>query len=57
MKCTDCPHFKIRYRPIKGWDSGMAACEKHDLVCEYMSTRQLNRLECVESKNGNDEWK
>ena len=48
MSCVDCPHFKIRQKPLKGVDFGLAVCEKHNLQCDYVSKQQLRRLECVD---------
>jgi isoprenylcysteine carboxyl methyltransferase (ICMT) family protein YpbQ len=52
MKCKDCQHFKVKYEPLRSlgaiWDTGLAVCEKHDLVCDWLTKQQLNRLECVE---------
>mgnify|MGYP003303407580 CR=1 FL=1 len=51
MKCKSCPYFHIRQRPIKGFDLGLAECQKHHLVVDYQSMRKVNTLECVEDKN------
>lgn len=48
MKCKDCEHFEIGYPPMMPYDSGLAVCKKHNLVCDYTSNRKLNRLTCVE---------
>lgn len=48
MKCKKCKHFKVVYQPMMPYDSGLAKCEKHDLVCDFTSERKLNRLTCVE---------
>lgn len=48
MKCTDCEHFEIGYPPMMPYDSGLAVCKKHNLVCDYTSKRKLNSLTCVE---------
>lgn len=48
MKCVECESFRILYEPIKGYDSGLAKCDKHDMVAEFTSRRKLNRLVCVE---------
>lgn len=55
MRCIECPHFQIEYDPWKGIDFGKATCKKHDLVIDYISKRQLRRLECVEMKGIKDE--
>lgn len=47
-KCSECEHFKILYPPMGMYDSGMAKCEKHDLVTDYFSKQKLNNLTCVE---------
>jgi len=57
MRCVECEHFHNRYRPLRTdgviWDSGFAECDKYDMCIDYLSTRQLNRLECVEeNENG-----
>lgn len=49
MRCKDCEHFHICYEPIKGSDTGMAECRKHDLVVDFLSHKKLERLECVEA--------
>ena len=48
MKCKDCEHFEIGYPPMMPYDSGLAVCKKHNLVCDYTSNRKLNSLTCVE---------
>lgn len=53
MKCFDCPHFKIQYKPIKAkgggyWDFGRAKCEKHLLIVDFSNNGQLKKLQCVE---------
>jgi hypothetical protein len=50
MKCKNCPYFRIRQRPIKGFDLGMAECKKHDLVVDFRSMTKVNMLECVEDE-------
>lgn len=59
MKCVNCEHFKILYKPIRidgvPVESGRTACSKYDLVCDYVSTRQINRLECTKEKERNKE--
>lgn len=50
MKCTECEHFKIAYKPIGHFDSGMARCKKYDLVVDYISKQKLNKLVCVKDK-------
>ena len=49
MKCKDCEHFHICYEPVKGVDTGMAECRKHDLVVDFLNHKKLERLECVEA--------
>ena len=51
MKCKDCPYFHIRQQPIKGWDMGLAECQKHNLVVDFRSMRKVNMLVCVEEEN------
>lgn len=52
MKCVDCPHFRIRSYPLKAggecWDLGLAVCDKHSLVVDWMSKLGLKRLRCVD---------
>lgn len=48
MMCKDCPHFKIDYEPIRGFEFGRASCSKHNLVVDFMSRRKLKRLTCIE---------
>lgn len=54
MLCKNCSYFKIKYGPYLGkgeiYDTGLAVCEKHDLVIDWLSKRQLNRLKCVEKE-------
>lgn len=55
-KCVECEFFHDLYKPIKGdgigvYDAGRCKCEKHNLVCDYVSTQQLNKLVCIEEKN------
>lgn len=54
-KCSECEHFKILYPPMGMYDSGMAKCEKHDLVVGYFSKQKLNNLTCVEEEGGMNE--
>lgn len=59
-RCVGCESFRILYEPIKDpqggcWDSGLARCDKHDLVCDFTSARKLNRLVCVEEQEKTDE--
>ena len=46
--CFGCEHFEIKYWPIKHVDTGLAVCKKHNLECDFLNKRQLNRLKCVE---------
>lgn len=59
MKCTECPHFRIAQRPIHSngdiVDTGLARCEKYDLVVDFFSERKLNRLTCVDEKEKKDD--
>ena len=54
MRCTECPHFRIAYNPIRCngelLDTGLAKCEKNDLVVDFLSERKLNRLTCVDEE-------
>lgn len=52
MTCKECEHFKILYEPIKHFDRGRAVCEKNDLIKDFMSHRELDRLKCVEEEQG-----
>ena len=48
MKCNECEHFKILYPPLEdNYDSGLAKCEKYDLVVDWFSKQKLNKLVCV----------
>ena len=38
-KCMDCENFKILYPPMGHYDSGMAKCNKHDLVVDFFANR------------------
>ena len=50
MKCNECEHFKVLYPPLENnYDSGMAKCEKYDLVVDWFSKQKLNKLVCVRS--------
>lgn len=53
-RCVDCEHLYHRQKPLRVgkdiYDLGMVECKKHDLVCEYASTRALNKLTCVEEE-------
>jgi len=52
-KCVGCPYFEIRMEPLKGVDFGLAICKKYDLACDWITKRQLERLECIEEdENG-----
>ena len=56
MKCRDCKDFSIRYQPLKvGRDCygcGLAKCKRYNLVFDFTSTQRLNRLTCVEDREG-----
>lgn len=58
MKCVDCPHFRIRSYPLKAggecWDTGLAECIKHNIAVDFVTWRQLDRLECVEEDGESD---
>ncbi len=47
-KCSTCKHFHIRVKPNMPWDTGIAECRKHSVVCDITSTQHIKRLECVE---------
>lgn len=50
-KCIDCPHFHIRQKPLPHhYGTGLAVCEKYDLVADFYDHRKLNRLECVKEE-------
>lgn len=49
-KCRNCPYFRIRQRPIKGWDLGLAECQKYNLVVDFASMRKISTLECIEKE-------
>lgn len=55
-KCKDCEYFHIIDRPqiIGGecWDWGRVECQKYNLISDYFSKQKLNRLTCVEGKDG-----
>ena len=53
MKCYECPHFRIEYKPIRAsdggyWDFGRAKCMKHNLIVDFPDHRKLKNLKCVE---------
>ena len=58
MRCVDCEHFEIICDPVKTkvpraiWELGQCICKKHKLVNEWLSKRTINRLTCVEDKEG-----
>ena len=55
-KCRECEHFHIVQQPIKGWDFGMAKCDKYNMVVDFVSMRKVNTLECVsELERGKNE--
>ena len=54
MNCVKCPHFLIRQEPIKSYEPGLATCQKHHLVVEYVSRRSLNKLVCVEQEKNRE---
>ena len=55
-RCKDCKDFHVRYQPLKigreCYDSGLAECKRHGLVVDFTSTQKLNRLTCVEDREG-----
>lgn len=52
MTCIKCESFRILYEPIRNFDCGRAACEKHNLVKDFMSHRELKRLSCNNRPTG-----
>lgn len=54
MKCVECEYFKVMQEPVRCdgnvYDAGLCKCEKHNLVCDFVSTQQKNNLVCVEVK-------
>lgn len=55
MKCWECEHFKILYKPLGKistglWDMGKAKCMKHDLYVEFADHRKLMKLNCIEKE-------
>ena len=52
MKCKDCRFFQIVQPPMMPFDSGVAKCDKHNLVVNFASNRKINLLECVEKNSG-----
>ena len=55
-RCKDCKDFHIRQKPLKVgrdcYDCGLAECKRYDLVVDFTSTQKLNRLTCVEDRDG-----
>lgn len=55
MLCKDCKHFKIEYEPYKSggvcWDTGLARCEKHDLVTDFVTHKKFETLKCIEEES------
>lgn len=56
MLCKDCVHFKIEYEPYRSggvmWDTGLARCEKHDMVTDFITHKKFETMKCVEEKAG-----
>ena len=55
MKCWECKHFEIQYKPIGKistgiWDFGRAKCTKYDLIVDFPDNRKLKKLECIEEQ-------
>ena len=48
MLCKDCEYFKILQEPIRGFDGGIARCEKHNLSVEFLNHSKFEWLSCVE---------
>ena len=55
-RCKNCKDFHIRQKPLKVgrdcYDCGLAECKRYDLVVDFTSTQKLNRLTCVEDRDG-----
>lgn len=49
-KCFGCEHMVVKYWPIKHVDTGLVVCDKHDLVCDFVSKQHLKKLTCVEEE-------
>lgn len=47
-KCAECSHFLIWYEAMMPWDTGKAVCDKHNLVVDFVSRQQINKLECID---------
>ena len=54
MKCKDCPYFRIKQRPIKGFDFGMAECQLFSLIVDFRTMTKINMLECVDYEKAKD---
>ena len=52
--CKDCSHFGIQMEPLRGVDFGLARCDKHNLVTEFLSYRKFSWLSCVEENDERD---
>ena len=61
MLCKNCPHFRVRFEPLKDpagiWDYGKAKCDKHGLIVEFPDYGSLDALTCLEhiDVNGKEE--
>lgn len=53
--CKDCEHFKILQEPIRGFDGGIARCEKHDMSVDFLNHAKFEWLTCIEDKESVDE--
>lgn len=53
-KCKDCPHFHLGYKPMMPYETGVARCDKHNLIVEYADMHKINRLTCWEEKENGD---
>ena len=55
-RCKNCKDFHIRQKPLKlgrdCYDCGLAECKRYDLVVDFTITQKLNRLTCVEDRDG-----
>ena len=49
MRCRECAHFKILYKPY-GYEWGTAKCEKYNLYADYKNKQKLDRLTCEQAR-------
>lgn len=53
--CKDCEYFRIVQEPLPDhMDTGMARCEKHDLVTDFYNHGKLKRLTCIEAEGSEE---